>query len=300
MAIQCRVEIPKVEGLKDGEMTVGRVAHLLCEGEFPKDVNAKKLHFVKTPEQKYLIHLLRADFTSPTQADFTATGYVAGEIKWPDLQMTDGTASFSLGPMMYDVMTVIPKPDPNAPSIPGQTAKQEPYGPIGPAELPVPHLYWIILVSVIGLAAALIIFKVVRVIQRRNMIERLKEHDSALSPLHQFHQTMRKLQRSNPAFFGGTVNEADVQSAMEEMRLMLRLYLTRKFKIPAIEWSGRLIIKDIKKRHRKVYSEVGHDLQALIKEFQHAFENKQKVTSSDVVNIAKRTRSVIETIEGIS
>jgi len=82
--------------------------------------------------------------------------------------------------------------------------------------------------------------------QRRNVIEKLKEHDSALSPVAQFHQNMRKLQRSNPAFFGGPVAKEDVQVATDELRQMFHLFITRKYQVPALEWGSRLILKDIK------------------------------------------------------
>ncbi len=299
-AIQCKIEIPPVEGLKDNELTVGRETVMTCEGQFPKNLNPQKLHFVETAETKYLIKLLKANFESETKAVFVVTSYKAAEVRWPDLQMTDDSQTFSLGQMDYRVETVLPKPDPKKPQVPGQEVKVEAFGPIGPADISIPHIYWVILLAVIGLLASLIIFKVVRVIQRRNMIERLKEHDSALTPLTQFHTSMRKLQRANPAFFGGKTAPEDVHGAMEELRRMLRLYITRKYQIPALEWSARLINKDIKRHHRKVYAECGHDLQALIKEYQHAFENKQSVIGSDVVNLAKRTRSLVELMESLS
>ncbi|MDG0815828.1 hypothetical protein [Bdellovibrio svalbardensis] len=299
-AIQCKLDIPNVEGLKDNELTVGREAFMTCEGEFPKNLNPQKLHFVETAEIKYLIKLLKANFESETKAVFVVTSYKAGDIRWPDLQMTDDSQTFSLGAIDYHVETVIPKPDPKQPQVPGQEQKTEAYGPIGPADIGIPHLYWVILLAAIGLIISLIVFKVVRVIQRRNMIERLKEHDSALAPLTQFHTSMRKLQRMNPAFFGGSASQEDIHSGMDELRHMLRLYITRKYQIPALEWSTRLIVKDIKKHHRKVYAECGNDLQALIKEYQHAFENKQAVIGSDIVNLAKRTRSLVELMESLS
>lgn len=298
-AIQCKLEIPKVEGLNDNEITVGREVLLTCEGEFPKNLNPQKLHFVESAETKYLIKLLKVNFESETKAVFVVTSYKAADIRWPDLQMTDDAQTFSLGALDYRVETVIPKPDPKQ-AQPGQEQKTEAYGPIGPADISIPHIYWVILLAVIGLVISLIVFKIVRVVQRRNMIERLKEHDSALAPLTQFHASMRKLQRVNPAFFGSVATQEDIHSAMEELRHMLRLYITRKYKIPALEWSARLIAKDIKKHHRKVYAECGSDLLALIKEYQHAFENKQSVIGSDVINLAKRTRSLVELMESLS
>lgn len=299
-AIQCKVEIPKVSGLVDNELTVGREFHLLCEGDFAKNFNFQKAHFVKAPEQKYLIHFLKGEFVSQTQADLIVTSYAAGDIRWTDLQMTDDQQTISLGSLQYHVESVLPKPDPSK-QVPGQEpAKTEAYGPIGPASLSIPPLYWMLLLGVLILFVSAIVIKVIRIMQRRNMLERLKEHDSAVAPLPQFHQSMRKLQRMHPAFFGGNASKEEVLAAIEEMHKMLRLYVTRKYQMPAMEWSSRWILRDLKKYHRKVYQECGVDLQALIKEYQHAFENKQSVTGNDVPNLAKRTRSLVELMESLS
>jgi len=81
---------------------------------------------------------------------------------------------------------------------------------------------------------------------------------------------------------------------------MLLLFITRKYQIPALEWKTRLILRDIKKYHRGVYVECGTDLQTLLKEFQHAAENKQSVIGSDLVNLAKRTRHLVEQMESLT
>lgn len=300
--VQCKIEIPAVTGLKDNELTVGREFGLICEGEFPKNLNSQKLHFVEAAETKYLIKLLRVNLESESKAVFAVTSYKAGDIHWPDLQMTDDAQTFSLGPIAYKVESVIPKPEQKQASAQGQEQQQktEAYGPIGPVNISIPQIYWIILLAAIGLFFSLVIFKIIRVVQRRNMIERLKEHDAALTPAAQFHASMRKLQRTNAVFFGAEESLEGAQGALEELRRMLLLYITRKYQIPALTWSPRLVIKDLKKYHRKIYVESGKELQPLLKEYQHASENKQSVIGSDIVNLSKRTRQLVELMENLS
>lgn len=293
--IQCKTEIPPLEGLKENELTVGREFFLACEGDFPKDLAPEKLAFVLKPEQKYQIQLLNFEFRSQTNADIKVTAYKAGRVQFQDLQLTDGTQTLSLGPVEYAVQTVLP------PSEQGQQqAKQEPYGPIGPASLTVPMLYWVILAGLVGLVALLFAGKIYRFIQRRNMLERLKEHDSALSPLAQYHQNLRRLQRTNTVFFGGKAEPTHIKECLDETYQMLKLYLTRRYQVPAMEWSPRLVLKDIKKYHHKVYQEHSSDLENLFKEYTRGIQDKENLKEEDVLMITKHCRQLVEKMERIS
>lgn len=293
--IQCKTEIPTVEGLKENELTVGREFFLVCEGEFPKDLVQEKLSLVLKPEHKHVIHLLGFEFRSPTTADIKVTGYTAGNFKFGDLQLTDGTQTLSLGPVEYAVQSVIPQPEPGQ-----QPIKQEPYGPIGPASLAVPMLYWAIVAAAFGVAVLLLVSKIYRVVQRRNMLERLKEHDSALSPLAEFHQNLRRLQRTNTVFFGGKAEKAHIKECLDETHKMLKMYLTRRYQVPAMEWSHRLVLRDIKKYHSKIYSEYSSELESLLKEYSRGTQDRENLKEEDVLVITKHCRQLIEKMERIS
>ncbi|WP_413577780.1 hypothetical protein ACLVWU_04905 [Bdellovibrio sp. HCB290] len=299
-AIQCKVEIPNLDGLKDGELTVGREFFLVCDGEFPRELQQDKLQLVLQPEQKYSLKLQSFEFRSPTQADLKVVSYTAGmPVKFDNLQLTDGTLTVDLGAVQFQLVSVLPPPQP--PANPGeQPPKQEPFGPIGPLNIPVPPIYWIGLALVLGVIALFVATKIFRSVQRRKTIERLKEHDSALSPIAEFHQRLRRMQRTNTVFFGGTPNAEDVPLALDDTRHMLKLYITRRYKIPALEWSPRLILKDLKKYHPKVYQDTGNELEKLVKEFQHAIEDKAKLSKSDILNLSKRARLLVEDMERLS
>jgi len=49
-----------------------------------------------------------------------------------------------------------------------------------------------------------------------------------------------------------------------------------------------------------VHQTVAVDLQALLKEYEHANANKDSVLASDVVNLAKRTRNLVEQMESLT
>ncbi|MGZ3769529.1 MAG: hypothetical protein ACXVCP_12415 [Bdellovibrio sp.] len=293
--IQCKTEIPAIEGLKENELTVGREFLLVCEGDFPKNLVREKLSFVLKPEDKYIIQFLGFEFRNPTTADIKVTAYRAGQFQMQDLQLTDGSQTISLGPVQYAVQSVIQPPAQGQPP-----AKQEPYGPIGPASLAVPSLYWAIVAAVLGIFTLLLASKIYRIVQRKNMLERLKQHDSALSPLAQFHQSIRGLQRTNAVFFGIKAEKMHIIECFEKTYHMLKLYLTRAYKVPALEWSHRLILKDIKKHHPQVFAEFGLELEKILKEYSRGFEDKETLKEEDALAITKQCRMLVEKMERIS
>ncbi|MGZ3772748.1 MAG: hypothetical protein ACXVCY_15825 [Pseudobdellovibrionaceae bacterium] len=292
--IQCKIEIPSLEGLRENELTVGREFLLGCDGDFPKNLVQEKLSFVLKPEQKYQIQLLGFEFRSQTRADLKVTAYKAGPAQFQDLQLTDGTQTLSLGPIQYTVQSVI------QPSSGQQQAKQEPYGPIGPASMSVPVFYWAILGGICSLVVLFFVAKIYRYVQRRNILERLKEHDSAQSPLAQFHQSLRRLQRTNTVFFGGKAEKSHITECLDETYKMLKLYLTRRFQVPAMEWSHRLVLKDIKKYHPKIYQEHSAELEKLFKEYHRGIQDKENLKEDDVLVITKHCRVLVEKMERIS
>lgn len=292
MTAQCNVEIPPVEGLEEKLLTVGREFLLVCDGEFPKDFELEKLHFQLSPEQQYQIKLLNFELRSGSKADLKVTAYQTGTIKFKELTLTDGVKQAILGPLEYTVASVLPPKDPQ-----NSEAPPEAYGAVGPATVQVPMLYWSILMAVIACLLLLLLTKIYRFIQRRNLLARLKEYDSAQTPIAQFHQSLRGLQRTNESFFGGKTTTPVLEAALTRSRDVFFLYLTRRFQVPAMEWGEKLILRDLKQYHPKMFKECSGDLKKLFNEFSKGFEDTQKLTETDIKNIVVSSRLLAEKME---
>jgi len=288
-AIQCSVDIPKVSGLEDQQLTVGRVFYLNCTGDWPKTLKQDQLHFEGDANLKYQVKLLKFEFRSPTEADLQVTSYLAAKHQLPNLILTDGEQKVELGPVQFQVQSILPPQD--------KGEKVEPYGPFGPATIPVPALYWLVLVGAIAFVGILVGLKIWRFNQRRSMLERLKQHDSALSPLQEFHQSMRKLQRANPVFYGKEASREELRQGVEELSRMFKVYISRRLRVPAFEWNERLIVKDIRDYHPHIFAEYSRRIHELFREFKKAQDHSQKLHEKDVSQLAEALRRVLEGVE---
>lgn len=294
--MQCQVDIPAVEGLQNNELTVGRVFFLRCqsgnETPWPKNIDIEKLQFVLTPEQKYQIKLLGFEFRTGDTADLKVTSYVGGPVDFKNLQVTDQTQAVDLGPVQFKVKSVLEPPKE------GQ-AQVEAYGPMGPASIHFPLVYTVSIVLVIALLTLFIAQKVFRWSQRRRVLARLRQHDAALAPLPQFHQSWRKLRRENPVFFGKDFERTHIEGAFDQLNNFLRIFLIRELHVPALEWSDKLILADLRKYHKVVFLEAGPDLKKLLGEFTQGEKNKTTLSAQDILVLSEQTRRCVEKIDQV-
>jgi len=299
--MQCNLDIPKISGLEDNQLTVGREFYLICKGDWPKDLIQEKLHFSGDETMKYALKMRGFEFRSPEEADIKVVSYLAGKVQIPQLILTDGVKTVDLGQHAFQVESVLPKPEAGGGLMPGQEQQQQPkpFGPVGPATIPVPILYWLVLVGAVVFVVMVVALRSWRFNQRRAMLQRLKEHDVAISPMQELHQSMRKLQRANAVFYGKEASEAELQEATKELSRMLKVYVSRRLSVPAFEWSERLILNDIRKYHPPVFAEYGTKLRTLFTEFKKAESPQAKLTANDVSQLAVSLRKTLEGVERV-
>jgi hypothetical protein len=286
--IQCKVDIPKVQGLEDGVLTVGREFYLSCEGEWPSTLKQENLRFEGDASLPYQLKLLHFEFRTPTQADLKVTSYLAGPHRFPGVVLTDGEQKLELGGIEYQVQSVIQKGE-----------KVEPFGPFGPATIPIPISYWFLVIGAVAAVGLFIGLRLWRASQRRAMLERLKQHDSALTPLQEFHQSMRRLQRANSVFYGKETGAEELRQGIEELARMFKVYISRRLRVPAFEWNERLILADIRRYHPAVFDESSRKIHDLFTEFKKAQGSGQKLHGKDVIQLAETLRKVLENVEKV-
>ncbi len=300
-AIECNVDIPNVSGLVDHQLTVGREFYLVCKGEWPKGFKQESLRFIGDENLKYQIKFLGFEFRSPEVAEIKVTSYVPAKHQFPQLILTDGEQKVELStvqtPLQYAVQSVL-EPQRQGGAT-GQQEKIEAFGPMGPATIAVPVLYWLVLLGIFVVVGVLAVLKAWRYHQRREMLLGLKDHESALSPLQEFHQNMRRLRRENPVFYGMEATPEELRQGVAELSRMFKVFVSRRLKVPAFEWNERLIIKDIHRYHFLIYEEYSRKIQALFLEFRKAEGANAKLSANDVSQLAEGLRKTLEGIENL-
>jgi hypothetical protein len=169
---------------------VGLRPHLVCEGPWP-ELHRDKLELRLDKADQYKLKILDFQYISKDKAQFLVTSYKVGDHQLKAVQVVDDVSSVLLGDLRFTVKSV---KNPNEP-------ESEPFGPMGPILLSMPWWYWMIWLALFVGAGILVWIKIRRRMQRQKLLEEFRTHGSSLSPLHQFSQQMRKLQKEFSFFY---------------------------------------------------------------------------------------------------
>ncbi|MCJ8277685.1 MAG: hypothetical protein HRT44_09150 [Bdellovibrionales bacterium] len=247
----------RVEGTpQEAQWTVGEVFHLECEGA-SVEFNSTDIHFQHAKEQLYALKVLEVDQQSSNSLSLKATSYQPGTHNFKALVIAEkGDPKVVMEPLQLNVKSVITDP------------QQKPFGPISAMKLSYPMWLWVSLGVIVLGAAFWGLFRLRRSAQMKKVIEELKQHNTALGPFNQFHKDLRTLRRKN--IFTDKWSDAKKERYVESLDEIFRMYLLREFFIPALDWSSKLIVKEISKSDKKRFSKYGDDLQGLLKELDRA------------------------------
>ena len=279
LQVDCKVEIPN-------ELTVGTEFTLSCDGQWPS-LNPNKIELRLDPADTYKLRLLDFQYVTKDKLLLKVTSYQPGQHQLKAVQLVDDAQSVVLGDLSFTVASVLNPTEP----------EQEPFGPMGPISLRTPIWYWLAWVFVIVAVSAFIYLKIKRRVQRQKLLNELQTHDSSMLPLHQFNLVFRQLQRRF-AFF--TQSELPVTTepgeAVSELSKAFRIFLGRLLQVPALQWSDRLILRDIKTHHRKVYPEIRDDLKKFLAELDRALKANSKLAAKDAIQLFEMARKVADKI----
>lgn len=285
----CRLDIPEVSGLKTAEVTVGREFQVTCTGPWPAITPASKLSFELKPEQKYSLHLLGAEPLSGDTVRLNTTSYQVGAWNFQPLVLDVDGNKLELAEINFETVSVL---DPLEP-------QQEPYGLLGPVGLGWPLLWWVVLLVLVGGFILSGGQRWYRRVQRKKLLDSLREHDSALSPIAEFYQTLRRLRRESEVFGSQSVSTELAKQTSAELENAFRLFFLREFRLPALTWPDRELLRAFRKENRSVDSADLAKLRKLFREMSAA-QKAEKLSARDVVQIAEQSRQLAERFEALS
>lgn len=255
--LNCQTSIPEVTGLNSNEITVGRILISDCQGDVPADFDFSQAKF-KLPENEELTFKFLKQEGAQASFRIHWTVYKAGEIKSPDLVLSDGKSELNLGPQEMSVQSVIEKtPEP-----------AKPYGSVFPITMHWPIWYFIIAFILMAFLITAGILQVKKIINRRKIKNRLKTYDSPLPADLQFYKMIRHLEKQN--------------FPLSEVKQAFYLYLTRRYQIPVLEMNEKQALAFLKKEN--VNKKTIQNLKKYLDDFSHAEDlnpkKKNEFTSS--------------------
>ncbi len=275
--VQCQLEIPKVEGLPPGELTVGRHAILNCQGGWNKTFDFTKAQVKLDESTKYLIKILKAEARSANSFDLDFTPYVAGKIDIPDMIVSDGVNEISLSRQKFEVQTVLESPKPGQPP-------QKPNGSIFPMHLPWPTLYFVLMIAAVILFLGALIFRLMRAARFARLITDLKTHQSAVAPDLQFYKTLRLSEKKN--------------YPIEELEHAFRLYVLRSFEVPMFVLDHKQIIRFFKAR-KSQFKAARLQVDKILIEFEEIQKSRKEFSIAEKQDLVSKLYRFVEKTEAM-
>lgn len=271
MSIQCQIDIPVINGLKDQEITVGRHFVLNCRGDWDKsfDFSQTKFEF-EDPKLNTNYKVLNAAVRDTENFDVTVVSYVAGKSSFDILMITDGKLKISLGSQQFDVVSVLPKPEEQKMNEQGQPEPPKPFG-YAVGEISWPYLY-IVFIFLAFISLAMLIVRRFQIKQKIKSYQSIvASYDSAISPDNQLYKKMRSLEKSD--------------YPLADLEQTVKIYLMRTFQLPFLHLNPsvlyRLMIKKYP-RDKKIIKSIDlilKDLDLFKKSSEVSTEQKVKLVN---------------------
>lgn len=215
-AVNCKLNIPKVEGLADQLLTVGRKLTLACDGDWDKQFNFTEATLSADGLQPAMTRVFQAQAIDIKGFEVDATFYVATKIPANALKLKDAGLEIALNHQEFQIQSVLPAPQK------GQTQQEgpKPYGFLF-GDLEYPPVYYVLAIGLI----VLIVFGFILSISRRRYWRKLeiemRQYDSPLSAEGQAYRQLRNLDKTGYNF--------------ADLKKLIYLYILRRYQTPIFE-----------------------------------------------------------------
>lgn len=276
------------------QLTVGKIFEVLCQAEQTSefaelDLNTLELRLEQADQFK--LQILEAKKPTDDQLILSVTSYRTGQHQLPALQIVDQNKSYVLGDLQFTVASVM---DPAEP-------RTEPYPTLGPLGISIPLIYWLVLAAVFLVIVTKIYFKLRKSKQKKKLLLELNLDSYAQSPSLQFYTSLRKARRLISL---QQSQDQDSESLNKSYKEMLQtssdaylLYLSRTFHVPAVKWSHRQILNDLKENHKLEFKDLGQGIKKTLVEIHRALKNQKVVSEKEVEQLMTLLSKQVDIIE---
>jgi hypothetical protein len=266
-------------------LSVGTHFRWNCHGDIAVAWDQQPLHLVfPKAEDGYSLAILQVVRQDPNDVQLEVTAYKAGEHKPQFVRVMQGEKTgFEVAQPAWTVRSVL---NPQQPA--------QPFASFGPWNLSLPVWFTVALALVLLALVYAVVRKLRRASQRRRMLEDLKRHATALLPVHQFYRDARQLRRR----LHNAKDEAELKQLSSDLDREFRLYLLRQFKVPTLDWSDADILRELRRRHRKLYLAVEEPLKRTLREL-GKLKGRGSVAAGDVDQLQRMSLETVEKIDSM-
>lgn len=263
-------------------LTVGAKFQAKCAGDIAVEWPEGGMDVVfPKKEEAFALAVLEETKLGTNEVELVVTAYKPGKHAPEYVRFVKGGVGFEVAKPEWEVQSVL---KPNEPA--------QPYPPFGPWGLAFPMWVLVLAAAILALAMFFIFRKLRRYNQRQRMLADLARHKTALAPINQFYRDSRQLRRR----LDQAKSAEELKILAEELNKEFRLYVLRQFQIPTFDWSDRAIVDDLRKRHRKVYSEAGDRLRKTLRELSRMTAQNQ-ILLPDIEQLHRMSLDTAERIE---
>lgn len=273
------------KGLEES-ITVGDIFELECKGSFPVGFKTDSVQVAGLGD-KYSLKILNFELRDTSTADIQLTSYRVGPHKFEKIQITDGQATLEIPGISFEVKSVLPPAE-------GMTEPPKPFGPFGPMTIPMPWVYWVIVISVLGIFAMLLAWSWRKRKERKEVLAEVKKRTTGPTPVVQFHRDLRILTRKAGVQEHLTELSIPPQEYLKELRQIGETFWGQKFNLALLDRGSDFLEKEFKTYAPKVYIKYKSELRFWNKRWQRLNATAKQANMKDFVDITLETRNLVE------
>lgn len=275
--VDCQVDIPKVDGLEDAKLTVGRHITLNCSGEVPPEFSFKDAAFKLDESAKNTAKVFSVQSVEAGKLSVDFTFYTAGQQPANKFVLTDGTNEISLNAPALTVESVLKPSEDGKP--------QEPFGSLFPISIPVPAYYFVIIAVSILVAVLFAIFRVRRLAYYRKLKAKLKDYSSPVEPDMQFYKAVRLAEK--------------LEYPIATLEHAFRLYNVRAYQLPLFDLPNERVLKYFKRNYPQ-HKNTRLALHKLLGEFEELNKKSKELSFHEKQDFVKKLYRYVDKNKGLN
>ena len=228
-SVHCKVFIPKVEGLEEEVLSVGRHFTLKCSGEWSKEFDFSQAAFVAEGINPLQLKVFASQAVDIESFEIDATVYAPMSIQSGSVMLSDSKNQILLNHDQIKIESIQSATESNG----AQAGPPKPYGFfIGKMDWPL--FYGIVVASMIAVVVGLILIGVNRRRYWRKLELGLREYDSPLAPDSQAYRTLRVIEKSIRQLDKNT-DQKIVSETHSQLQNCIYLYILRRYQVPIFQ-----------------------------------------------------------------